>query len=92
MKSRFSAFAVGDASYLLQTWHPVTRPQELNLDRDLTWTQLEIHSVTRGGPFDSEGTVEFTAHSRAGRDRYSQHETSRFVRLNRYWLYRDGQD
>ncbi|HEX8496958.1 MAG TPA: YchJ family metal-binding protein, partial [Actinomycetales bacterium] len=26
MRSRFSAFAVGDAAYLGATWHPSTRP------------------------------------------------------------------
>ena len=32
MRSRYSAFAVGDADYLLATWHPTTRPAELALD------------------------------------------------------------
>jgi uncharacterized protein YchJ len=26
MRSRYSAFAVGDPAYLLATWHPTTRP------------------------------------------------------------------
>ena len=26
MRSRYSAFAVGDAAYLLRTWHPSDRP------------------------------------------------------------------
>ena len=29
MRSRYSAFAVGDAAYLLATWHPSTRPAAL---------------------------------------------------------------
>jgi hypothetical protein len=32
MRSRYSAFAVGDAGYLLRTWHPSGRPQNLSLD------------------------------------------------------------
>lgn len=28
MRSRFSAFAVGDAEYLLATWHRATRPRQ----------------------------------------------------------------
>ena len=32
MRSRYSAFVVGDAAYLLATWHPSTRPAELELE------------------------------------------------------------
>jgi SEC-C motif-containing protein len=32
MRSRYSAFAVGDAGYLLRTWHPARRPRNLSLD------------------------------------------------------------
>src|SRR5262249_12900002 len=31
MRSRYSAFAVGDAGYLLRTWHPSARPRTLTL-------------------------------------------------------------
>ena len=34
MRSRYSAFAVGDAGYLLRTWHPSRRPADLALDPD----------------------------------------------------------
>lgn len=90
MRSRFSAFAVGDADYLLATWHPLTRPDSLDLDAGLSWTRLDVSRVERGGPFDSEGLVEFTAHYRAEGERHSQHETSRFRREHRRWFYVDG--
>jgi SEC-C motif domain protein len=64
MRSRFSAFAVRDADYLLRSWHPGTRPARLELDPELDWTRLEIHGTTGGGAFHTEGTVEFTAYSR----------------------------
>jgi uncharacterized protein YchJ len=32
MRSRYSAFAAGDAGYLLRTWHPSGRPQTFSLD------------------------------------------------------------
>ena len=32
MRSRFSAFALADAAYLLATWHPSTRPESLELE------------------------------------------------------------
>lgn len=82
MRSRFSAFAVGDAAYLLQTWHASTRPTTLELD-DARWYRLDILSATRGGPLDTRGTVEFEAFYRGG----SQHENSAFLREGGRWFY-----
>lgn len=90
MRSRYSAFAVGDAAYLLTTWHPRTRPAALELDDDVTWRHLDVVRTEHGGPWDDDGTVEFTAHfvSSAGRGRL--HEVSRFVREDGRWFYVDG--
>src|SRR4051794_6177829 len=52
MRSRFTAFAMGDAAYLLKSWHPSTRPSELDLDPDVRWTRLDILETSSGGPFD----------------------------------------
>ena len=90
MRSRYSAFAVGAVDYLLATWHPSTRPDELSLDPDVRWTSLEILGRTRGGMLDSVGTVEFRANYRSDGGRGSQHETSTFRRENRIWLYVDA--
>nr|BFF27092.1 hypothetical protein GCM10025732_50570 [Glycomyces mayteni] len=49
MRSRYSAFAVGDEPYLLRTWHPGTRPDRLDLAADArTWTGLDILDTTGG--------------------------------------------
>lgn len=86
MRSRYTAFAVADADYLLATWHPDTRPQRLDLDAGLRWTGLAIEQA-RGGLLDSDGVVTFEARyddqGRAGVLR----ETSRFVREGGRWLY-----
>lgn len=87
MRSRFSAFAVGDADYLLRSWHPSTRPATLDLDPGLRWYRLDILSTSRGGPLDVEGTVEFRAFYRSQDGRGDQHEVSRFVREGRAWFY-----
>ena len=90
MRSRYSAFAVGDAAYLLATWHRSTRPRGLELDPEVRWTGLEVLATTGGTLFEAEGTVEFrAAHIRGGRAG-AQHERSRFVRDGGRWVYLDG--
>lgn len=90
MRSRYTAFVMLDLPYLVRTWHPDTVPAGLALDPDLQWRRLDIVSTARGGPLDSEGTVEFRAYFRHGAERGVQHEVSRFVREDRRWYYVDG--
>jgi len=91
MRSRYSAFAVGDADYLRATWHPSTRPAELDLDPATRWVRLDVLATSAGGPFDTAGTVEFRATYRdPGEAPGSLHEVSRFVREDGRWSYVDG--
>jgi SEC-C motif-containing protein len=90
MRSRFTAFATGDAAYLLRSWHPSTRPAELELDSETRWLRLDILETVAGGPFDPDGVVAFEAFYSEGGVRGSMRERSRFVRENRTWLYLDG--
>ena len=95
VRSRYSAFAVGDAAHQQATWDPATRPRSLELDPAVRWTGLEVLATTGGGLFDTEGTVTFRAHSRAGGEEHVQaedthHERSRFRRLDGRWVYVDG--
>ncbi|MET4159458.1 YchJ family metal-binding protein [Agromyces sp. PvR057] len=87
MRSRFTAFALGDAGYLLATWHPSTRPRELDLDPTVSWTRLDILRTERGGPLDRAGVVEFAAFSRHDGERGVQQEASSFVREDGRWSY-----
>ncbi|XVV06867.1 YchJ family protein [Actinosynnema sp. CA-248983] len=87
MRSRFTAFARRNEAYLLQTWHPTTRPKHIDFDPDQQWTRLRIHDRTEGTPFHTTGTVEFTAHYRYRDQPRELHENSRFVRENNRWLY-----
>jgi SEC-C motif-containing protein len=87
MRSRYSAFALGEEAYLLSSWHPSTRPKRLRVDPAQEWTHLEIVGRTGGGPFHAEGTVEFRAHYRAGGRDGVLHENSRFVREDGEWRY-----
>lgn len=87
MRSRFTAFALGDADYLLKSWHPTTRPRSLQLDPDLRWYRLDIIGRSKGGLLDTEGTVEFVAHYRSPAGTGEQRENSRFLRDAGEWRY-----
>lgn len=90
MRSRYTAFAIGDAAHLLDTWHAGTRPTDIELDPRQRWLHLNVESCSAGGPFDSIGTVQFTAVYRGPEGRDELHELSRFVRENGRWYYVDG--
>ena len=89
MRSRFSAFALGDPVYLLATWHPATRPATLELDPAVAWRRLEVVGTTAGGEDDEAGTVAFVAHfwDAGRRERGRQAEDSAFVREGGRWRY-----
>ncbi|OBK44843.1 YchJ family protein [Mycobacterium sp. 1081908.1] len=90
MRSRYSAFAYGDADYLFRTWHPRTRPAEVIVDPTITWTGLEVVDTVAGGPDDDSGEVEFTARFESGARTGSLHERSRFERRAGRWFYLDA--
>ncbi|MEV0970707.1 YchJ family protein [Microtetraspora glauca] len=87
MRSRFSAFSVGDADYLLRTWHPSTRPERVDLGRGTRWTRLEILETTGGSAIHTEGTVRFRAHYVDHGTPGEMEEHSRFVRHAGAWTY-----
>lgn len=87
MCSRYSAFVVGNVPYLLASWHPSTRPVELELDTSMTWRRLDIVDTVAGGPFDDTGIVEFAAYYRQDGERGVQRERSTFLREGGRWFY-----
>ncbi len=88
MRSRYSAFARGDAAYLLRTWAPETRPVDLGDLGRREWTGLDIHEHGLDGPDD--GFVRFTARYRQGDRKSALRERSRFRREAGAWVYVDG--
>jgi len=90
MRSRYTAFVVGDVAHLLATWHPDTRPPSLELDAGTRWLGLDVLDVVAGGPLAAAGEVEFRASHVHGGRRGAQHERSRFSRVGGRWHYLDG--
>lgn len=93
MRSRYAAFVLEDAAYLLASWHSSTRPSGLDFEAGVKWLGLEVrsHRVIDG----THAEVEFVARSRLHGRATRLHERSRFVRENDghgmlRWLYVDG--
>ena len=84
MRSRYTAYAVGDLDHVFRTWHPRTRPDDLRLDPAQTWTGLRILG-------SGEDWVEFVASYERGGAAGEQHERSRFEQRAGRWVYVDGE-
>ncbi|MDO9354243.1 MAG: YchJ family metal-binding protein [Solirubrobacteraceae bacterium] len=93
MRSRFSAFALRDADYLLATWDPRTSPRSIELEPEVEWQRLEIIETQRGGPDDDEGVVEFVATfwDDLERKHGQLRERSAFRRRRGQWFYVDAE-
>ena len=89
MRSRYCAYVLGLRDYLLDTWHPSTRPASIEPDPPgLKWLGLD---VKRHQQLDSDhAIVEFVARSKLAGRAQRLHETSRFVREGGRWTYVDG--
>ena len=89
MRSRYSAYVLKLADYLLATWHPATRPSALDLTADTTkWLGLNVKSHALQD--ETYATVEFVARYRVAGKGHRLHERSRFVREDGRWYYVDG--
>lgn len=91
MRSRYVAYVLKNKNYLLETWHPSTRPNDDDLFNDqVVWTGLEILSTKNGLAEDTKGEVAFRASCRVKNKPAGIDENSEFVRENDRWFYVDG--
>lgn len=91
MRSRYTAYTLGQLDYVRATWHPRTCPPVLQPSPGLHWLGLQIKRVEAGGVDDSTGIVEFVARCKRGGRADRLHETSSFERVAGHWVYRDGE-
>ncbi|GMA19035.1 hypothetical protein MM440_04340 [Arsenicicoccus piscis] len=101
MRSRYTAFALGDADYLLRSWDPLAAPGDLRLDHEREWVGLRVLRSAGGaaglagaggsaGRDDDTGVVEYQADSVVAGRRHRLHEIARFRRHHGRWVYVDG--
>jgi SEC-C motif-containing protein len=89
MRSRYCAFVLERAPYLLATWNAAQRPVQLEFEPDVRWLGLEVRRVLESGSDHAE--VEFIARQKPRHGPAVRlHEHSRFVRMAGRWYYVDG--
>jgi SEC-C motif-containing protein len=88
MRSRYSAYVLERADYLLATWHPRTRPTRIDFEPGLRWLGLTVKQHQRID--EHHATVRFVARSKLGGRAARLEETSRFSFENGHWRYVDG--
>ena len=88
--SRYTAFALGLENYLLDTWHPDTRPTALNLadDPPTKWLGLQVKHSPNTEP--TKASVEFVARYKIAGKAYRLHELSQFIHMENRWYYLAG--
>lgn len=84
MRSRYTAFALGNEQYLLDSWHASTRPESIDIDPAMQWIRLSILN-------SDTDRVEFVATYRIQGRAHKLHENSRFIFEHGKWFYVDGE-
>jgi len=92
MRSRYTAYVLGDIEYLMKSHHSSTCPikeknEILKWTKSVKWLKLEVLNTTKGGVSDMEGSVEFKAYFEENGVAEVIHENSKFNRENNHWVY-----
>lgn len=96
MKSRYTAFTMGEISYLKRSHHSQTRPsakefkQTAQWIKSVQWMGLSIVNTWNGEATQEEGKVEFKALYFEDGQMQQIHEKSLFQKENGKWVYVSG--
>jgi len=89
MRSRYTAYALGNEEYILNTWHSSQRPASLELEASVEWQGLKV--LMTSPEKNNEAFVEFIAGFSNAGNKGQMHERSQFIQENGVWLYLDGE-
>lgn len=87
MRSRYTAYVLENKAYLLSSWHPQTRPENMDFDTHTKWLGLKIKHKKAGQAADKKGWVDFVARYRIGGKAERIEELSYFLKENNAWQY-----
>ena len=95
MRSRYAAYVEHAIDFIVDTCAPDEK-NRIDIKQTKAWSErsnwlgLKILSVEKGGPDDTEGTVEFEALYEMDGLRDTHHEKARFKKHDGRWLYEEG--
>ena len=94
MRSRYTAYVLGEIDYVLATHDPagreeVDRESATKWSQEAEWQGLEIVSA-KGGADDEAGEVEFVANYKMKGKALRHHELATFRKTDGRWFYVDG--
>jgi len=96
MRSRYTAYCIGNSEYLAETTYKDTRhlfsqAEIKKWSKENQWKKLEIMSSSNGNLQDTTGVVEFKAYYTDMRGiLHAHHERSNFKKDENRWFYVDG--
>lgn len=96
MRSRYTAYALGNIAYIAATHAPEAQEDfdqagSEEMARKVKWKGLTIEATEAGGPDDETGSVTFAARfSMQGQESFHR-EISTFRKDDGRWVYVDGQ-
>ena len=96
MRSRYTAYALCEFAYIINTTHPSTRRQYSSKAikewaASSVWKKLEIISTNKGTSSDAIGYVEFKAYYSDSEDQnHIHHEFSTFKKIDANWVFVEG--
>lgn len=91
MRARYTAYSMLNENFLIQSWHPETRPKDISLDPTVIWIGLDIKNLKDGEQDDESGEVEFIARCKTNGKASRIHEISQFRRHKKHWVYHEGE-
>jgi SEC-C motif-containing protein len=96
MRSRYTAFAIGDFNYIAITQKLKEDPKQATADIEASnahtqWIKLEINETEEGLEKDKKGMVSFSAHFKEGKHIGRLSERSVFKKVKKEWFYISGE-
>lgn len=94
MRSRYTAFVLKEADYLINTWHPDCHATAFRQDIEAGFAHTQWQGLTvfgtAAGKDENEGYVSFVARFTEAGKTAAIIECSRFLKENGRWYYIDG--
>jgi SEC-C motif-containing protein len=92
MRSRYTAFVVGDVDWIMDSHHPDTvaeidRDEVADWSKQSDWQGLSIRETVDGGADDDEGIVVFRARYKLNGQEVNHVERAKFLRADGEWRF-----